>query len=249
VDLTVRGSGDATLTTNAGVFAGNAPAATVSVDGSVRVEWTAPGDADGTTALITLTSEEESAASCEVEIGAGGSDDEATRRPDSFPGDGTDLSLGRDEEPELADLEPTRVPTATTEVVRGGPLDDGTGIREGPLVATPVVASPDARTRTIPRARRRPPSRPRRRPRRTPFPPLSLRRRATAGSMRWSSDPRAGGFRPRSAPWCRSPPGASDDRMNVTVQQIPDDELPIGSTVDLVPDSGVAVTLARSDGR
>ncbi len=37
--------------------------------------------------------------------------------------------------------------------------------------------------------------------------------------------------------------------MNVTLQRIPDDELPIGSTIDLVPDSGVEVTLARSDGR
>ena len=248
VELTVLGEGDATLTTNAGVFAGNAPAATVSVDGSVRVKWSAPSDADGTTALISLASEEESVAACEIVIGSSGSTVEATRRPNAFPGDGTDLSLGREEEPELADLEPTRVPIATPEVERGGPLDDGTGIREGPLVATPEVASPtpDPDDTPVPTDTPEPTPTP------TPENPIPTLVPSTSSDGRLHAQafgPEGGRLPTSFGAMVQIPAGAFEDRMNVTVQQIPDDELPIGSTVDLVPDSGVAVTLARSDGR
>lgn len=249
VALTVSGRGDATLTANAGVFAGNAPAATVAVDGSVDVEWTAPSDADGTTALISLTSGEESVAACEIEIGSGGADDDrATRRPNAFPGDGTDLSLGRDDEPELADLEPTRVSTATPEIVTGGPLDDGTGIREGPLVATPVIPSPTPDPDDTPAPTETPKPTATSTPE-NPIPTLVPSTSSDGLLVAQEFGPEGGRLPTSFGAMVQVPAGASEDRMIVTVKRIPDDQLPIGATVDLVPDSGVEVTLAKSDGR
>ena len=250
VTLTVGGRGDATLTTNVGVFAGNAPAATVSVDGSAQVEWTAPADADGTTALISLAAEDDSVAACEIEIGSGGSGDEdrATRRPNAFPGDGTDLSLGRDDDPELADLDPTRVPTATPEVVTGGPLDDGTGIREGPLVATPEIVSPTPDPDDTPAPTETPEPTPSSTPE-NPIPTLVPSTSSDGRLVAREFGPEGGRLTTTFGAMVQVPAGASDDRMNVTVQRIPDDQLPIGATIDLVPDSGVEVTLAQSDGR
>ena len=257
--IEVRGSGNGGLATNAGVFAGGSPAVSVSVDGTIEVQLTVPESASGTTAIVTLTAGNETADSCEIAVGAPDSDvverdqdqEESSERSDrgpTFPGDGTDPSIGVSptETPEPAATEgPTPIP---------GPRDDGTGILEALEVGTVPPSGEGGDPTATPKPTKTPEvtNTPVATATSTPENPIPTLVPATTNKgelVAQEIGPQGGELTTPFGAVIEIPQGVLQDLTSVTVQRIPDNNLPTVPSVDLVPDSGLQITLARPDGQ
>jgi hypothetical protein len=256
VTLTAEGSGQATLSASDGTLGSGSPAIVLNISGSVDVEFNAPFDGTGTV-LLTLANEQEAVATCEIDL----TDEEVatvetTELPaGTFPGDGTDLSVGIGEEPTL--------PAGFGSPIAASPIDpvthpgDGTGMMEANQVTPPTVAPTVTPTPTL-----KPGD-----PTLTPVPtetvaptltptpenpiPTMVPQVTNNGNLVAKEIGPIGGELTSSDLGVRIEvqEGAFEDMTSVTLQPVPDNQVPLQAGLSLVPDSAFDISFAQLNGR
>jgi hypothetical protein len=256
--ITVQGPSRATLSASDGAFDGGLPAIVVNLGDIVEVEYEPP--TDGTSmARLTLSDSESAVATCEIAVIPEGDREPTptpTELPDGvFPGDGTDMSVPTGEEPTLpADFgTATPLPTRDPSKLEG----DGTGIVEAENVTPPAVPPTATPTRTpkpgeptwtpVPTNTPEPTASP------TPENPIpTMVPQVTNDGQLVAREIGPDGGELSNAEYGVEivvPKDAFSDTASVTVQPVPDNQVPLQQGIRLVPESAFDISFAQLDGR
>jgi hypothetical protein len=257
ITITAQGPKRATLSASDGSFSGGGQAIVVNLEGALDLDYTLPS-AGPSSVLLTLSDGESAVATCEIAVAQEGDSEPAATRtelPDGvFPGDGTDMSIPSGKEPTLPSGFGTPTPAAT--VAPGSLEGDGTGIIEASNVTPPAVPPTPTPTRTpkpgeptwtpVPT---NPPA-----PTLTPTPenpiPTMVPQVGPDGRLvALEIGPAGGQLDSTFGVQVVVPEGTFNDVTSVTVQPVPDSQVPLQTAVRLVPDSAFDISFAQMNGR
>lgn len=257
VTISVQGPGRATLSASDGAFPGGSPAIVVNLSGSLDLDFTLP--TSGTSSvLLTLSDGESAVATCELAVVQEGDLEPTPTRTELpagvFPGDGTDLSIPTGKEPTLpSDFgTPIIAPTVPPELLQG----DGTGIIEARNVTPPAVPPTPTPTRTpkpgeptwtpVPTDTPAPTHTP---TPENPIPTMVPQVGANGRLVALEIGPAGGQLDSSFGVQIIVPEGTFDDVTSVTVQPVPDNQVPLQTGIRLVPDSAFDISFAQLNGR
>jgi hypothetical protein len=260
VTVSAAGPGSATLSAADGSFAGGSPAVSVELGASVDIDFNVPDDGSESV-LLTLSDASAAVATCSIAIttdaAAVSAADTAvpTELPDgSFPGDGTDLSVGTGHVPTVpADLgTATPAPTRDPALIEG----DGTGIMEATRAVVPTVPPTATPTKTPKPGQPTDTPVPTETPAPTktatpenPIPTLVPQDIGGGNLFALEIGPAGATMDCPFGVQLVVPKDTFADTTSVTVRPIPDNQLQLQQTVRFVPQSAFDIAFAKLDGR
>jgi hypothetical protein len=257
VSITAQGSARATLSASDGSFSGGSQAVVLNLEGAVDLDFELPSNG-GVPVLLTLSDGESAVATCEIAVLLEG-DLEPTATPTELPdgvfaGDGTDLSIPTGKEPTLPSDFGTATPGPTSDP--GKLQGDGTGIIEAEKVTPPAVSPTATPTRTpkpgeptwtpVPTETSVPTLTP---TPENPIPTMVPQIGADGQLVALEIGPGGGQLDSTFGVQVVVPKGTFNDVTSVTVQPVPDSQVPIQSGIRLVPDSAFDISFAQMNGR
>ncbi len=260
VTLTAAGPSSATLSAANGSFSGGSPAVGLDLGGSADIDYNVPDDGSESV-FISLLDGSAAVASCTIAITTDPDAAAVTPTPKptelpggSFPGDGTDLSVGTGSFPTV----PATVGTATPQPTKDPALieGDGTGIMEATKVIVPTVPATATPTRTpkpgeptftpVPTETPVPTNTP---TPENPIPTMVAQVDSSGDLVALEIGPSGGVLTCPFGVAVNVPEGALTDTTSVTVKPVPDSQLQIQQLVRYVPESGFDLAFAQMDGR